>query len=91
MASTTIRTIVSDKCSSSGSAKCTVTFFMPYINALITQRSEPPPYKEMKPNENQGDYVNRRMHKKIKTKEGVESDYIDLDILLGMMIDEYRS
>jgi hypothetical protein len=33
----------------------------------------------------------RRMHKKIKTKEGVESDYIDLDILLGMMIDEYRS
>ena len=33
----------------------------------------------------------RRMHKKIKNKEGTESDYIDLDILLGMMIDEYRS
>lgn len=31
------------------------------------------------------------MHKKIKNKEGVELEYIDLDILLGMMIDEYRS
>jgi hypothetical protein len=33
----------------------------------------------------------RRLHKKIKNKEGVESEYLDLDILLGMMIDEYRA
>ena len=33
----------------------------------------------------------RRLHKKINNKEGVESEYLDLDILLGMMIDEYRA
>jgi len=33
----------------------------------------------------------RRLIKKIKNKQGVETDYLDLDMILGMMIEEYKS
>lgn len=31
----------------------------------------------------------RRMVKRIKNKQGLEADYLDLDLILGMMLEEY--
>jgi len=31
----------------------------------------------------------RRMVKRIKNKQNIEADYLDLDLILGMMLEEY--
>ena len=33
----------------------------------------------------------RRLVRKLKNKEGTETDYLDLDLVLGMMIEEFRT
>jgi hypothetical protein len=33
----------------------------------------------------------RRMVKKIKNKQGAEMDYVDVDMIMGMLLEEYKS
>jgi hypothetical protein len=33
----------------------------------------------------------RKMSEKLKNKEGIESDYLDLDEIMRLMLEEYKS